>query len=199
MKKKIIYIFLTLVLLLSIGFGVFYNYLIPNFVKSEVLYASVSTDSLMRESELIFVGEVTAISETRWNQDNGRFWTDGMPYYTITLSVIDPIIGEMKDEVVITVLESSPLDASTFGVESDSEDVILREYPLEMNEKAVIFAHPTEIAWRNPNRVPAIVFNGYPRGATYLEGEDGRYHSLDGAVFTVEELTAEIAQRRKEN
>lgn len=195
MKKIMIYVS-VFALLLLVGLGVFYNYIIPNIVVSDVLYADVSTDSLMRESELIFVGEVTAISETRWNQDNGRFWSDGMPYYTITLSVIEPIIGEAKDEVVITVLENSPLDASIFAEESDNENVNLREHPLEMGEKAVIFAHPTEIAWRNPARISAIVFNGYPRGATYLEGEDGLYHSLDGGVFTLEELTFEITQRR---
>lgn len=199
MKRLIAYIS-TFTLLLLIGFGVFYYYVIPNFVVSEALYASVPTDSLMRESELIFVGRVTEISETRWNQDNGRFWSNGIPYYIITLSVIEPIVGEMGDEIKLTVLESSPLDDSMSLIESDNENVVLREHPLEIGEKAVIFARPTQIAWRNPDRVPAIIFNGYPRGATYVERSDGYFHSLDGNVFTLEDITAEITQRRaKEN
>lgn len=198
--KKILIFVSVLMFLLVLGFNVSYNYIMTNFVTVQSLYVGVSTDSLMRESELVFVGEVVEVSETKWNQDNGRFWSDGMPYYTITLSVIDPIVGEFKDEIVLTVLENSPLDTAQATVESDGLGGIPREHPLEIGERAVIFAHPTEIAWRKPERMPATIFRGSPRGSTYLEGENGQFHSRDGLTYTLEELTAEITQRQaKEN
>ncbi len=195
MKKVAIYGSIFLFVFLLGVFGV-YRFVLPKLVVVDSVYAGVTTESLMVDSDLILLGEVVDISKTRWNQDNGRFWEDGWPYYNITLSVIEPIIGEVKAEVVLTVLETSPLDGlSQTSIESDQPSQV-RERPLQVGDKAVFFAYQTEIAWRNPERVPAIVFMGYPQGATFLEETDGLYYSIDGESFSFNELVAEIAQKR---
>ncbi|MCP5094424.1 MAG: hypothetical protein GY943_02600 [Chloroflexi bacterium] len=152
---------------------------------------------MRRDADLVFLGEVVDISKTQWNQDNGRYWDDGMPYYNITVSVIDPIIGEVKSEVILTVLETSPLDDISQSIESDDPSYQGEEH-LRISDKAVFFAEYVEIAWRKPERAAAIVFMGYPQGATFLEGTDGRYHSIEGDSFAFDELASEVAQKRTE-
>lgn len=194
MKKAIIYssIFLLFVLL---GTFAAYRYVLPGFAVVDASYAAVTAESMMRDADLIFLGEVVDISPTRWNQDNGRYWDDGMPYYHVTVSVIEPIIGEAKREVVLTVLETSPVDNALQTIESD-ESTEVRDKHLQVGDRAVFFAQQVEIPWRSPERLPATVFMGYPQGATFLEGADARYYSMDGESFSLDELAAEIAQKR---
>ena len=70
----------------------------PEQVTADVSYQSLPFAEMARAAELVVAGQVTAVSETRWNQDSGAFWEESnidaqgletvdsaLPYYEVTV------------------------------------------------------------------------------------------------------------------
>lgn len=193
MKKilKVGSLFAAGILVLFIAGSLLFPLIATKFVRMEASYAEYPVETMMGEADLIFQGQVVSIGNTRWNQDNGRYWSDGLPYHIVTLSVIEPIVGEFvgDEEVELIVIGNSPLD-------SRQDTILESENNLHSGDKIVVFARDTEFAWRQPERIPAIMFMGSPQTSVFIEAEDGLYHSIDGDAYSVDGLIEEIQEER---
>lgn len=187
--KKIIGFFIVLVLVLLVGFVTF-RLMSARSVTTEVLYIELPIEIMMQEADSIFTGKVIHISETRWNQDNSRFWTEGLPYHTVTFSLISPIVGTHQEEVVITVIGNSPLDSEESGLSIESDQ------SLNVGDEVAVFARETEIVWREPVRRPVTMFMSSPTLSTLLKGEDGLYHAANGEKYSHDEFVTQVQKNR---
>lgn len=187
--KKIIGFFTILTLILLVGFAAF-RLMPTRGVTTEASYIELPIEMMMQEADSIFTGKVIHISETRWNQDNGRFWAEGLPYHTVTFSLISPIVGTDQEEVVITVIGDSPLDSEESGLSIESGQ------SLSIGEEVAVFARETEIVWREPARRPVTMFMSSPTLSTLLKGEDGLYHAANGEKYSHDELVTQVQKNR---
>lgn len=187
--KKIIGLFTVLLLVLLIGF-VLFRLIMTRTATTEAIYIELPIEVMMKEADSIFTGKVTQISETRWNQDNGRFWTEGLPYHTVTLSLISPIVGTHQEEVVITVIGDSPLDSEESGLSIESGQ------SLSVGDEIAVFARETEIVWREPATRPVTMFMSSPTLSTLLKGEDGLYHAANGEKYSLDEFVTQVQKNR---
>lgn len=181
------------VLIVGLAIFVAAQFLLPlvlvRFVRTEASYVEYPVKTMMSEADVIFLGQVVNIGETRWNQENGRYWNGGLPYHDITLSLAQPIVGDMNEEVKLTVIGNSPLDGS--------EDTLLAsDHALAMGDEVIVFARNTEFAWRRPERIPAIMFMGSPQTSILTKEEDGLYHSINGDVYSLEDFIAEVGEQK---
>src|SRR5688500_13008303 len=51
-------------------------------------YASMPYEQIIENSDAVFYGRVSAVSETSTNQDSGQCWDGGLPVYTIEVEVL---------------------------------------------------------------------------------------------------------------
>ncbi|MCX7680847.1 MAG: hypothetical protein N2508_02580 [Anaerolineae bacterium] len=182
----------------------------PVRVEFEAEYIALTREQMIDQADLIFLGEVSHISPTRWNQDSGEYWDDdetrdlydtALPYHEIELIVIQPIVDAVgvEEQVIITVLGNSPVGPEP---QTGGFTVIVAGAPshdLKVGDRVVVFARQGEIAWRGGMR-PAILLMGVPRDSYLIQGEDGLYHHRQPDVeepVSLEALSAHIARRRE--
>lgn len=189
MKKYIAVIFFVIVL------GTFaFVQVMPFFrpaVSVDTLYVALRPADMIRDAEIIVLGEVTKIGSTRWNQDNGFYYKDGMPYHEVVVNVQETILGtfEEGDEMILTVLGQSSGDLNVEPTIGDQDSK-------SRGQQIVVFAERREIAWREPERMPVLTFMGGPNQGI-LFNEDGYYTSVHGPRFTLEQLVNEVQEVRK--
>jgi hypothetical protein len=164
----------------------------------EFSYVTPAYEQLINESDIVFVGTLTDISPSKWNQDSGEYWTDESPtttaviqYHTLTFDVSQFIINKTKPQDVksieITVLGPSPLDKNA-------------DYSLSVGDNVVIFARETELAWKEGNhRKPIIEIATAPELALFVQFDkpDGPYrgkiiHDLGKGDFTTEDISLSL-------
>lgn len=116
-------------------------------VVQEASYGLVTRENMYKQAQIIFVGEVTNISPSQWNQESGEYWDDegsdsaSFQIHQIDMQVINSIVDTigLGDRATITVLGNSPLEGNA-------------EHDLRVGDRAIIFAVQTELAWREGNR-----------------------------------------------
>ncbi len=156
------------------------------FIHQEASYALYTREEMIDKAAAIFLGKVINISSTRWNQDNGEYWSDGLQYYTINLEVIQPIVNPLVEDqdISVTVLGTSPLD----GLSDDS---------LKVGDQAIFFILNTELAWRGgKHSINELI--GVPSDSFFLKGSDGLYHGRSGEpAYTLPEMIEKISAQRE--
>lgn len=157
------------------------------FLNIEASYIEYPVETMMTEAGIIFQGRVVEISQTRWNQESGEYWNGGLPYHEIVFSVVQPIVGEVQDQVQVTVLGNAPFD----------DQVVLESgHSLQVGDELIVFARQTEFAWRVPERVPALMFMGSPESSILTQKEDDLYYAIDGQFYSLAEFIAQTQQKR---
>ncbi len=160
---------------------------------STVIIQHTSSERLTREvmigtANTIFVGQITHISPTSWNQNSGDFWNDGFLLHTIDIQILQFIAAQdiVSDEqtITITVLGNSP-------IETPNDD------HLQVGEQGIFFIKETEIAWKEGNKV-VNSFLGVPSDSYFLLGGDGLYHGrANETPVSLEELIQQISDQRE--
>lgn len=176
-------------------------------------YEYVPFETMVKDADVIVVGKVMTVGETRWNQDSGEYWEEifqydgyetivsALPYYEITMSVdrlIADSLGIKSNQLVITVIGTSPIDA---------EDLASSIHPKDGDE-IVAFVRQGEIGWfrgeitydkengvLETGRKATILFMGGPDNSHLLRNQDGFYYrpSAEYSPFPpLEELTRAI-------
>ena len=189
--KKVLRVGLISIVVMLVTFVVgkfFFPLVASKFVKVEVSYAEYPVETMIMEADLIFLGQIIEVGETRWNQENGEYWDEGLPYHNVTLAVIQPLVGDLTDEISLTVIGNSPLDSS-------QEAILQSNNSLEKGDEIIVFARETEFTWREPERIPAIMFMGGPETSILTKEEDGLYYSINGDVYSLNELTDAVKQK----
>lgn len=157
-------------------------------VNIEAEHILLTREDMLEQADIIFVGKVTNISPTRWNQDSGQYWQEvteegvaekgerlttthsAWPIHEIELSIVQPIVDEIgiDEKVILTLIGKSPVDnisqtnnGETIQIEGDSS------HALQIGDEIIVFAVRTEIAWRDPNRPIKLVTN--EDGVTYFD------------------------------
>lgn len=165
----------------------------------ETSYALLARDELIETADAIFVGRVTAISPTQFNQDSGDYWevtteeADGretmqtaLPVFTVELTVDEVWVDEvgLGETAVLTQVGSSPLEENS-------------DWSLQVGDEIIAFVVQREIAWRDESgRRGVLRFANAPADTYLLRGDDGRYASLPQAADRWLPMTeAEVAQR----
>ena len=62
-------------------------------VQQSVSYIAITDDQMIDSADFIFRGIVADISRTRWNQDSGEAWDDGVLLHEIRIDVLQPIVS----------------------------------------------------------------------------------------------------------
>lgn len=150
------------------------------FVTVQASYVEYPVETMLTEAPIIFVGQVVEISETRWNQDSGEFWAGGLPYHQVTLAVVQTIAGEVEEKATLTVIGNHPLD---------DEAAMQSDHSWRVGDEMVVFARQTELTWREPERMSALMLMGSPQSSVLLKGEDGLYHAASGEAYTLADLS----------
>ena len=191
----------------------------PERVDVDVAYQSASFEQLALESSVIASGQVTRISPTRWNQDDGTYWertiTDAagletievaLPYYQIEIAperfVVDGGSGPSADggRLTLTVVGMSPIDdpdGSGTGLAVSEQS--LEQTALGEGDRVLFFASPMEIDWLGGSR-KVLGPTGAP-GQSFLGlAPDGRFASPAAGVApaALDDLAARILSLRGE-
>ncbi|MCZ7666893.1 MAG: hypothetical protein M5U34_06525 [Chloroflexi bacterium] len=187
-KLKIISVTIAIVVLAILaiskwGFPMF----VSKFVTMEASYVEYPVETMMTEADAIFLGRVAKVSETSWNQENGRYWEEGLPYHDLTFAVIQSIAGDVKDNVSLTVIGNAPLD---------TDAVLESDHTLQIGDEVIVFARNTEFTWREPERVPAVMFMGSPETSVLTKEDDGLYLSINGDVYSLDDFIEQVNQKR---
>ncbi len=141
-------------------------------------YQEFSLLERIQIADEILVGRVVAVSETKWNQDSGLYWEEtvadavgettysALPFYEITVESA-PLLhgGDKFTETVVTVLGTSPLEAS------DDAAVFV-------GDDAFFFIRDTKLAWRGGEKRPVRMLVGDPRTSVLTKRGDGLYREL---------------------
>lgn len=164
-------------------------------------WISLPFDLLVKNADIIFIGEVVQISATRWNQDSGEFWIEdshdenqpgeaGLQFHTIVFKVSEfiSVIPDYRDNtsVEVTIIGQSPLDGST-------------DYSLHPGEKVVFFARNGEIEWRGGEKHTTLLLVTSPSLSYFIQsGEDSydgqMYHNLEDGEFTIEQVSLSLEE-----
>lgn len=151
-------------------------------------YIGLTDKETINQADAIFLGKIANISPTRWNQDSGELWDDGLLIHEIEFEVIQPIVDTvgLDNRATITMLGNSPLDENA-GHDLD----------FKVGEQAVVFVRETDLAWREGGSRRILEFIGDPIDAYYRQRGNGLYQGRPGkAPVSLEELTARIEQER---
>ena len=181
----------------------------PGFVSMS--YEYVPFDTMIEKSNIILVGQVTNIGETKWNQDNGEYWEEtfkdeigettipALPYYEVTISpaqIIVDALGINEDQLVVTVVGMSG------------------ENNLKTGDEIITFVRQGEMAWYDGNVTynaktysfetdwkSVLFFTGAPDQSYLLKGPDGQYQFVENyeqlGPFSLDELINLIQEKRK--
>lgn len=147
----------------------------------------LSREAMFEEADIIFVGKVTNISPTKWNQDSGEYWQEvteegltengesattthsAWPVHELEVAVGQAIVDEVgiDEKVTLTLLGKSPVDSNQAD---DGQNVQIEgdaTHAIQLGDEILVFAVQTEIAWRDPNRPIELVTN--EEGVTYFD------------------------------
>jgi hypothetical protein len=155
-------------------------------VVQDFTYIKFSDTETIDRADAIFLGKVVSISPTRWNQDSGAPWNDGLLIHEIEFEVIRPIVDTigLGEQATITMLGNSPLDGYA-------------ENNFEIGSQAVIFVRQTDLAWREGGSRPISQLVGDPVDAYYLQRNDGLYQGRPGkAAQSFNEIVNQVRQKR---
>lgn len=108
-------------------------------VESQVDYVALPFDELVKTSDVILVGKVVELTPSRWNQDSGEYWADGMQYHLVRIEVsqfiVDKIGASSQKTIEIMV-----------GGESIAEGNY--DYNLNVGDEVFAFAGLVDLAWK---------------------------------------------------
>lgn len=187
MRKRLIILGVALVSVVIVGV-LAWQTILPRMMVIEGSYIQLPTEVMMTEADLIFVGEVNKVSETKWNQDNHQAWAEGLPFHEVGFSIEEVIVGqEAGKEITLTLLGNRP---------SDEYQTMESGNHLQLGDRVVVFARHTDLAWRGNVTVPVTMFMSSPDSSVLTQGVDSQWISSDGAAYTLEELESEIMQQR---
>lgn len=164
-------------------------------------YALLTRSQMIDSADAIFVGRVTDISPTTWNQDNGQYWEqeiegttmNAMPVHQLAVAVLEPIKDEigLGETAVLTINGKSPADDGPVPISDSLELGGTADYDLKVGDQLVLFVEQREFAWWNPDeqmeynaeqgafvgaRRPVLTFANLPTASYLLLGADGLYH-----------------------
>lgn len=169
-------------------------------------WVALPFDQLIKNADIIFIGEVVEISATRWNQDSGEDWVEesfdkngpgefALQFHTIQFKVTEFINAtpEYNDKatVEVTVIGQSPLDGST-------------EYNLQKGDIVLFFARKGEIVWRGNEKREVISLLVAPSLSYFIQRDDSVFEgqiinilgagefSTEQVSLSLEELTRQI-------
>lgn len=189
--KQILKVVIVILIFVLLAVFVANKWVLPmvasRFLKLEASYVEYPLDTMMSEAGVIFHGQVVETSQTRWNQDSGEYWNGGLPYHEIVFAVGQPIVGEVQEQVKMIVLGNTPLDDQV-ALESG--------HSLQIGDELVVFARQTELAWREMEQMPALMFMGSPESSMLTQKEDGLFYAIDGQFYSLAEWVAQIQQKR---
>ncbi|HQF69951.1 MAG TPA: hypothetical protein PLH39_01590 [Promineifilum sp.] len=163
-------------------------------------YISLASDEMIDQADLVFQGQVTAISTTQFNQESGAYWDEGRPYHTITFQVLRPIVDTINvgQELTVTVWGNNPTEESV-PVEQNGQEIRIfsnAEHDLQVGDTVIAFVERRELMWRE-GKHEALVLLGVPSESYYRLQAGDRY--LGGPAresITVEELVDRVAEQR---
>lgn len=164
----------------------------------DAVYEGVSQDDMIKNADMIVVGEIISISESVWNSDDGLYWEiegdSALPLHHINISIKRSLAGNPDSILTITVLGNSPAGPAVVDA-----DVIIgghHEYDLQVGDRAVFFLRNTNLAWQGGTR-PSLMLMGFP-GHSYLkEKAGGKYHGgPDNLAIDLDALDRKIKEKR---
>ncbi len=166
------------------------------------LDAAVAGDAdVLAQTEAAFLGEVTAISPTHFNQDSGQYYGGAEAIHTVTFRVIEPLVDEigLGPEVSLTSLAGSPVDKGHVeleGADIDCYDVTV-SHQFAVGQEMVVLARRSEIAWREGGTREVLAFAAWPTDA-YFSGGSGQYRRNNSELpgMTLAELSEYIQEWR---
>ena len=160
----------------------------------ELVVAMSSDADVLAETEAAFLGEVTAISPTHFNQDSGEYYAGAEGIHTVTLRVIEPIVDEigLGPEVTLTNMAGSPVDKGHVEIEDadvDCYDVTV-SHQFEVGQEMVVLARRHEIPWYPGGTREVLAFAAWPTEA-YFSGGSGQYRRNNSELppMTFDELS----------
>lgn len=183
-------------------------------VAAEATYQELSFDALARAAEAVVVGEVVAVSPTRWNQDDGTFWEDvavdargretsdtALPYYEIAIAprrtLVDEVaLAEAGGPLVVTVIGMSPAGGDLASTSLGQAVVGGGAEGPSVGQTIVAFARRTEMAWRGGTR-PIVQLMGHPGRQIASSGAPDELVAPDsGEAIDLDDLGARVAAAR---
>lgn len=108
-------------------------------VESQVDYAALPFDQLVKTSDVIFVGKVIELTPSRWNQDNGKYWQDGFQYHTVRFEVSQFIVDQ------IGASSQKTIEVMVGGMSIAEGN---RDYSLKLGDEVIAFAGLVDLAWK---------------------------------------------------
>lgn len=151
-------------------------------VTFEFSYEELSQEELVKNSDLIILGTIRSISDTKWNQNGYEYWEDesedkttlytAFPFFEVVIEVQDVLSGSMRSSklIVITVLGVSP---------SDEENDIF-----SIGEENIFFLRTTELAWRYDETKKIVALMTSPNASVLSERRNGALFSTIEDVVT---------------
>ena len=163
-------------------------------VVQQASYLDVTREDMVEVADAIFLGNVVAVSSTRWNQDSGEEWNDdvvdggsGLQIHIVEVEILQPIVDTigLDKTVEITVLGRSPKDGYA-------------DHALQKDSQAVFFIMKTELAWRGNETRPVFIFIGAPAYSYFMKRSDGLYHDerSEALALSFEDIVNFVAERR---
>jgi hypothetical protein len=140
-------------------------------------------ETQITESDLIVVGTITDISGTCYNQDGGEYYSNGLPYFEVRLTVDDYLqqrLGIDTPELVLT--------AVGYGLSPHSE------WPFAVGDQVLAFVVDRELAWRGTSGRPILRPFDDPTSSFLLAQPDGSFASVGGyhAPLTLAAVRAQL-------
>lgn len=137
----------------------------------------LSYDQTLDLSDIVFIGKVTNVSKTSWNQDSGEFWLDTAPNSNV------PAVVSLQIHFVDLTVDRYLLDKVSYRDQKTIQLAILgvspaddgAEYSLKTGDTILVFARKTEIAWREGERRPVITFLSSPDLSYFNQQSDGSF------------------------
>lgn len=166
-----------------------------------ILEPIIASDAdALAAAEVIFLGEVTAISPTRFNQDSGEYWDGAMPVHMVTFRVVEPLVDEigLAREVTLTEMAGSPADVGTTRVqtaEGEAQYEATVSHQLTIGQEVVVLAARREFAWREGTR-ETLGFAVWAGDSYFFSDGQGNYRRNNSELppMTLEELSSYIGE-----
>lgn len=199
---------------LGIGLGVFASPELSPLHDSEVTvrysaeYVELTEQEMMQNADVIFVGRVRHISDTRWNQDDEQPWKSSaednhvvaLPLHELEIEVERKLVdkrpplkhrGNVRvqegENTVLTVLGNSPWSFHDHA-----------HHDLVPGDRAVLFARYSDLAWRGHGTKPVLQLVGVPSQAHFIEEQQGLFYNRrqPEQAKTLDELNRGILKSR---
>lgn len=165
-------------------------------------YIALPYEEIVNTADIIFVGRVTNISASKWNQDNGEYWGDyAIQYHTIQFEVskfiVDKIGAADQKTVEITLIG----DVMLIGTSVPERN---QDYNLQIGDEVLVFAGKTDFAWREGSSKSVIMLRTAPSLSFFVRKPNGNfegqafystgqgYTSVETVSLPLSDLTAQI-------